>query len=216
MALFRKRQDPVIPEGLSVDELVHRALTDEDPRNRYTYLKRAEEAEPNNLEVQRGLLMLGRLHERNSKVIDFSVIKCYLYHIFEHPEKHSEQEISKMARELLDHQRLARCLELSEDREGFLSAYLEELARDYVKLFLVSDSSHIPSIFGFSFKSNTAKHLAPHVRTILQGILSCSSYNAQEQVLVARQFYKAFSLEMNGQTLDLDRLLGATICKTLK
>ncbi len=216
MALFKNKESFAVPDGLDTDELLHRAETDEDPARRYAYLKKAEEAEPDNLAVQRSLLMLGRLHERNPKVIDFSVIKCYLFHAFEHPEKHTEKEIQSMSRDLLDNERLKRCLSLAADAEAFRLSYLEELAREYVRLFLVSDSGHVPSIFGFSFKSNIAKHLAPHAQTILTNILSCPHYGAEEQRLVARQFYKAFSMEMNSQTLELDKLLGAGICRALK
>ena len=35
--------------------------------------------------------MHGRLHERDGRRVDYSVVKCYLFHVFEHPEQHNER-----------------------------------------------------------------------------------------------------------------------------
>ena len=41
------------------------------------------------IELAEEKLYLGRLYERSTRTVDFSVIKCYLLHAFEHPEKTS-------------------------------------------------------------------------------------------------------------------------------
>ena len=57
-----------------------------DPVYAHARLKRAEILAPDSLEVQKALLLLGCLHERQRRPADYSLIKCYLLHAFEHPE----------------------------------------------------------------------------------------------------------------------------------
>ncbi len=179
-------------------------------------LIRAEELAPNDPDIQRRLLMLGRLHERDPKRFDLSVIKCYLLHAFEHPDKHTPEEARRMARELFDDPRLARCLALAGDREAFLRGYLEELSREYMRIFVVSDNSHVPRVFGFSFKGSLHRYLAVPARDIIMNALSSSWLNGEEAVVLAKAFYKAFYEHAHGESRELDTLLGAEVRAQLR
>lgn len=216
MGLFKKPSRNVVPENLDADTCLHMANAQEDPVYRYRLLKRAEELAPENVAVQRALLMLGRLYERDPKHIDFSVIKCFILHVFEYPDQHTEQDIREKTREIFDHPQLKKCLALSSDPDRFLKEYLEEICLEYIRVFLASSSAHVPLLLGFSFKNSAAKNLAVPMATMIDNML-CSAYlRANEQTLLAGIFYRACSRHLDGKTGYLDARLSPEIIKSLQ
>ena len=211
MPWFQRKSKPRLNDTLTLDQLLHEAKTARDPVYAYECLKRADVMAPDSLKVQRALLMHGRLHERDGKAADYSVIKSYLLHAFEHPEQHKEEEQQRMARELFDHRQLKACLALSDDPASFLNDCLEELSQDYVRLFIAGDSSHVPRVFGISPRQQLHRYLAKPAADVIQSILISPYLDVEEQRMLARAFYK----QMQGQSQELDRLLGAEICGVL-
>lgn len=216
MALFAKRSRNFVPGDLDADTCLRLANAAEDPVYRHQLLARAEELAPQNLSVQRALLMLGRLHERDPRHVDFSVIKCYLLHVFEYPEQHAEQDIREKAREIFDHPRLKKCLGLSSDPDAFLRGYLEELSLEYIRVFLAASSAHSPSLLGFTLKHSAAKCLAEPMAKMLANILSSAYLRAGEQTMLAGLFYRACHRHLNGETRYLDAKLSPEIIKALQ
>lgn len=216
MTWFSKKTEPEVRDNMGLQELLREAEKTEDPKYAHRLLTRAEVLAPDSLDVQRALLMHGRLHERDSRTMDYSVIKSYLFHAFEHPEKHSEEEQRRMARELFDDRRLKLCLELSPDQEAFLKDYLEDLAKDYMRIFVAADSSHSPRVLGMGRASQLYKYLAKPASDIILNLLSSPYLSAQEQVLAASAFYRAFYRAMDGQVKELNSALGDTVCQTLR
>ena len=216
MPLFSRKHTLPDLEGKTLDELLFLSDTAEDPRMKYHALSQAERLEPDNLETQRRLLLHGRLHERDPRRVDFSVIKCRLLHGFEHPEQHPEGEARAMARELFDDARLRRCLELAKDGDNFLQGYLEDLSRDYMRIFVASDNTHIPRVFGVSFKGSLHRYLAVPARDVISNILSSPYLKEEEARVLARAFYRAYFEHARGETRELDTLLGAEIRAQLK
>ena len=208
MGLF-KRKEPafVVPEGADVATLVFRANAAQDPVERHALLSRAEEMEPDNLAVQRALLLLGRLHERNAKRVDFTVIKSYLLRCFEYELPRAEYDAC--IEEMTNHPRLARCLSLCADRAEFLSGYFYDLSRQYIELFLRGDSRHVPNLLGFTSTAKSPEDLALPSARIIEAELSCEDMPEDMRLLAARAFYRAFSDGMGGKTQRLDELLGA-------
>lgn len=215
MPWFSKKSEPVIRDDMGLEDLLHEARIARDPRFAYRCLQRAEVMAPDSLAVQRALLMHGRLHERSAKTLDYSVVKCYLWHGFEHPEKHTQEEQQRMARELFDDKRLQLCLGLSAEPEAFLRQYLEELAQEYLRLFVAGDASHVPKLFGLHPRGQLHKYLARPAADIIRNALSSPYLNAQEQLMAARAFYKAYYRQLEGESKELDRLLGSEICAAL-
>ncbi|NLD34074.1 MAG: hypothetical protein GX653_04110 [Clostridiales bacterium] len=215
MPWFQKKAPPQPPDSMSAMDLVHEAKVTEDPVYAYACLKRAEILAPDSLDVQRALLLLGRLHERDRRPADYALIKCYLLHAFEHPEKHTEEELERMARELFDDKRLQTCLSLAPDAEAFLEGYLGDLSAEYMRVFVAGESSHAPRVFGMSLKNQMPSYLARPAADIIRNAMSSAYLSAQEQRLVARAFYKAFYRQMNGDTKALDKLLGAEVYRAL-
>ncbi len=215
MPWFSKKQSPTAPHDMDVPGLLFESKSANDPVYAHACLQRAKTLEPDNLEVERALLMLGRLHLRSGQAVDYSFIKCYLLHGFEHPEQYSEAQLESAARELFDDPQLNRCLSLSNRPEAFLDGYLDELCAEYMRIFIAGDSSHAPRAFGFSAKTTLHSYLARPASDLISNALQSPFLSTQQQRLVARSIYRAFSHQMGGETKALDKLLGADICRVI-
>lgn len=211
---FQKKREPEF-DSLSFDELLSQADASDDAALKHRLLSLAEAQNPDDLGTQKRLLLLGHLYERNSRNIDFSLIKCYLYHGFEHPEKHTEAELAQMAKELFHDPRLLRCLQLAPRKTAFLSEYLQELALQYLRIFIAGDSSHTPRAFGISLSSKLSGYLAIPAGDVILNILSSPYLSPVEMDLAAKAFYKAFYLDQGGRVRELDRLLGPEVLALL-
>ena len=197
--------------------LLEAARAEPDPVRRYQYLSRARELAPDSLAVRRALLMHGRLHEVLRKGIDYSGIKCWLLHAFEHPEKHGEEERRRMAREIFDSPDLLSCLELipEDEKPAFISRYLSDLCADYARIFIAGESSHAPSIMGFAAKGKIPEYLARPAADVINNILKCDDLTPEERALLAGRFYAAYATTVGGQVQPLDALLPAETRETL-
>ena len=98
MGFFSRQYQPPKTDGMDAATLLMRARAAGDPRDAHAYLTRAEALAPDDLRVQRELLMRGNLHLRDPRHVSFHVIKSYLLHAFEHPKQHDEDEQRRMAR----------------------------------------------------------------------------------------------------------------------
>ena len=181
------------------------------PRERYEALLRAEQENPKDLSVQRALLLLGNQWKADGKNPDPSLIKCYLFHSFEHPECHDEETLQKMAREFFDAPRLQACMALASRPEEFLREYLAELAGQYVDIFIWHQKEHVPSLFGFVPPKKIPKFLALPMGDVIRNIFLSPFLSLEEQQLLSGVFYRACYGFLQGQTEPLDAYLGAEI-----
>lgn len=211
MSLFSKRYSAPSMDQLDVAALLSRARSAKDPRDAHAYLTRAQMLAPDNLSVQRELLMRGQLHLRDGRHPSFHVIKCYLLHALEHPEMHDEAEQRRMIREIFDHPQLARCLALSDTPDIFLRDYLQELCADYVRIFILPDASHRRHVLGFSLPAALAATMATPAYDVLHNIFLSPDLSSQGQQQLASAFYRAYRAQMNGRTQPLDERLGDTL-----
>lgn len=216
MALFSKPKKAPVLDGLNVDTMLARAKDQSDPVAKYAYLSRAAQLAPADIRAQRALLMHGRLHERNPKHLDYSVIKCYLFHAFEHPADHSADKQKAMARELFDEPQLLKCLSLAEDKDKFMKDYLQEISAGYIQLFIAGDSRHSPGIMGIVISSKLPKYLAGPARDVIVNILSSPYLDSAERLLLAAAFYRAFTAFVGGSVETLDERLGGEIVMKLQ
>ena len=216
MPFFSRKTPKMDLEGLPLEEYLHIAETEDDPVIIHQALSRAETLAPDNLDIQMRLLLLGRLHERNPKRFDFSVIKSYLFHAFEHPEAHSESQREQMIREIFDHPRLKKAQEMAPDPEAFTQDYLLALSRDYVRMFVGGDNSHVPRVFGFTFKGSLSKYLAVPAGDIITAILASPLLSGDEGKKLAKAFYRAFYDYVSGEVKDLDKNLGPQVRAQLR
>lgn len=206
--MFKKRKAFVFPENADAEELVLLSRTQSDPVQKHALLLRAAELNPDHLPALRELLLLGNLHKRNPAAPDYNIIKCYLLHVFEHPEKHTEEEIRTKAQEIFHHPLLQRCISLSSTPDQFITDYLMELSKEYVRLFIQGDSSHLPSLLGFTRHSHVGRYLAKPMGDCILNMLSCPFLSADEQQKLAQAFYLACNRALDSDTADLNRQIG--------
>ncbi len=186
-----------------------KAQEESDPVKRYALLKKAEEAAPEDLRVQKALLLHGRFHERDRRKVDFSVIKCYLLHAFEVPEEHTHAQREQMVRELFEEERLQKAMALAGDPQAFLKEYLTALSGEYIRLFLKGSSRYMKPIFGFAPVGKPQRLLAEPVADMIERMLSEPLLTGPRQELLSRAFYAGFAQEFQGETLFLEEALGS-------
>lgn len=216
MGFFSRQYQPPKTDGMDAATLLMHARAASDPRDAHAYLMRAEALAPDDLRVQRELLMRGNLHLRDPRNVSFHVIKSYLLHAFEHPEQHDEAEQRRMAREIFDEPRLHRCLQLSEQPDAFMQSYLQELCADYVRIFILPDASHSRGFLGFTMPGTQAASMAVPAFDVLQNIFLSPDLSQAEQHQLAGAFYRAYRAQMNGRTQPLDERLGDTLGRLLE
>jgi len=190
-----QRAGALSPEGQA---LLSRAVETSDPKKKHDLLLQARELCPNCLDVEEALLFLGRLYERNPRKVDFSVIKCYLWHMYLTPDEFTPEKRQEMRDELFHDPQLERCLALAPDAALFLRQYLEKLAAEFVNLFLKGSNRYTNAIFGIRLDSRMEKVLAPHVAGMLQAIQNDARLEDDQRDLLYYALYRAFLSETGG------------------
>ena len=193
-------QDPV--------PYLKQAQEESDPVKRYALLIKAEEAAPKDLRVQKALLLHGRLHERDRRKVDFSVIKCYLLHIFEEPQAYSSDQLKQKMQALWEEDRLKKAMSLTDHPQAFLQEYLIDLSKEYIHLFLQGSSRHMRPIFGFAPAGKPQKLLAEPVASMIRQMLFCEYLTKEQQGIISHAFYEGFAQEFQGETMFLNDALG--------
>ena len=160
--------------ALQADDDGRQALlktADEEPdaARRREMLLAARETWPDDYEIERRLLYLGRLYERGGKP-DFYRIPFWPLQALEHPRDFSAKERARMLETLFEGSELARVCALAPDEDAFWRDYLGEMARQYVELFIKCASAN--SLFlGFKRRPNDVmKRSAACVAQMLQNI----------------------------------------------
>lgn len=178
-------------DNIEIMRLVDNTLVDKDPVRIHKNLLELESKYPYNLYIKKALLLQGRLHERNAKHLDYSVIHCYLLNIFLEGELFKGQK-QQFIDELTSSPKLLECLALSENKNLFLQEYYYEISKRFIELFLMGSNKYMKQFFGLSFSRNPAKTLAEPCSRIIKSILSTSELKDYRFVL-AKAFYNAFT-----------------------
>lgn len=170
-----------------------------DPVRKHALLLQAEKDYPDCLEIAEALLFHGRLHERNPRNLDFTVIKCYLWHMYLTPTDFSEEQKQKMREEFFSHPQLLRCLALAPDENTFLRRYLKRLGCEFVSLFLKGSNRFTRTLFGFRFDNRMSRVLAQPVAMMICQIRADDLLLPQQRALLAEAIYAAFLTETGGE-----------------
>ncbi len=214
--IFWKKHLKEVPMDADVNALLDMERKEPDPVFRHKLLMRANDINPDDIAVQRAILMLGKLYEKSNKGVDFTKIKCYILHVFEHPEKHSEEDIKACATELFNDPQLLLCLRLANDGKKFLEKYLLEIFSDYIRVFIAGDSSNVPSVFGISPKHSLGRYVAKPMADIISNMMSCPYFTKEQQQLAAGLFYHKCFQFLGGEVKWLDENLGTEILRHLE
>ena len=190
-----------------VKRLLQALEKQKDPVKKHEMLMEAEKKHPDSLEIAEEILFLGRLYERSAKKLDYSVIKCYLLHIYLTPEAFSPGRMEEMRQELFTHPHLLRCLALAEDENAFLRRYLNRLCTEFITIFLLSSTYYTKSFFGFRLDTRMGRVLAEPACAMLCAIRSDERLDAASRALLYDAFYRAFVTETGGESRWVDELL---------
>lgn len=193
------------PEGAC--RMLNRAEEMKDPVRKHALLCEAQKQYPDCLAVEEALLFLGRLHERDARKIDFSVIKSYLWHMYLTPQQFNAQQTDAMRAELTGHPQLQKCLSLAPDADVFMRHYLEKLAADFVNLFLKGSTHYSRTLFGFRMDSRMGKILSSPMAAMLGNIQADSALTNEHRAMMYDALYRAFLSEVNGDSQWVDALL---------
>ena len=199
---------PFCGERLHKGELdLSAVLGEPDPKKRYDALIALRETHPDSLEVAEELLLLGRLHERGKKGIDFSIIKCYVLNVYLEPDAMKKDRREALRREIFNHPDLDACLALTDEPDVFLRRYLSRLSEEYIRLFLKGSTQYMHSFFGFTNHGKASKYLAVPAAAMLRAMLQDGSLTDAQRSMLSQAFYGAFARQMNGNTQYLDELI---------
>ncbi len=196
-----KQSSPVPQEA---QKMLFEAEKQKDPKKKREILLKAQEQFPDCLEVAEALLFLGRLHERSTRKLDFSVIKCYLWHLYLTPEEFSEEKKQEMRWELFHHPLLERCMALYGDGDSYLRRYLKRLGCEFVALFLKGSNRYTGTMFGFRLDNRMSRVLAAPVAEMIGRIRSDGQLNAFERDMLASALYQAFLTETGSESRWVD------------
>ena len=194
---------PAAPQAQQAQELVRQAEAVSDPVARHRMLLEAETLCPEELAVQRALLRLGRLHERDPRCLDYHCIKCYLLHVFEAPEEETPAQRRVMLDELTGDPRLQRCLALAPDPDAFLRDELLWICQEYIRLFLKGSSRHMKRFMGFQLMP-ADRALAP-VGAVMLINMERAALPSPFDRLLPQCFLEAYRLEVGNDAALLAR-----------
>ena len=196
-----------VPDGAKA--LLSRADAEKDPIQKYALLLQAQEQYPDCLAVAEALLFHGRLHERSPRKLDFSVIKCYLWHMYLTPKEFSDEKKAQMRTELFEHPQLLRCRQLASDADDFTRRYLQRLACEFVALFLKGSNHYTRTWFGFRLDNRMSRVLAEPVADMLRCIRQDMALEASRRALLYEALYRGFLIETGSESKWLDEKLEA-------
>ncbi len=140
-----------------------------DAARRRERLLAAREAWPEDYEIERRILYIGRLYESGGKP-DFYRIPFWPLQALEHPREFSAKERGRMMEAFFEGPEIARVCALAPSEAVFWRDYLGEMAKEYVALFIKCASAN--SLFlGFKRRPNDVmQRSAACVARMLQNI----------------------------------------------
>lgn len=183
------KQEDIPP---AAQEALNKAQKTDNPVKKHKLLTEAQKVCPDCLAIERELLHLGRLHERNPRQFSYDVIKCYLLQIYLAPEELSNDKQDAMRQELFEHEQLKRCQALAPDPVAFTRTYLQRLSDEFIQLFLEGSNQYMRRYMGFSFGQNPAKVLAPVAASMLKHMQLDEALTDDRRTMLMNAFYAAY------------------------
>ena len=188
-------------------KLLEKIQKQQDPVKKHKLIEEGVAQYPESLELAEEKLYLGRLYERSTRTVDFSVIKCFVWHLYLTPEEFSAEKKAEMRREIVAHPDLMRCLELADNREVYMRRYLERLAQEFVNLFLKGSSRYNGTFLGFRLGTNMGKTLANPMTKMLRNIHGDMELTSEQREQLYDALYRAFLAETGNASRWLDENL---------
>ena len=171
-------------------EFLSKAQAETDYAKKHEILLEAKKRFPNNAEVEKQLLFIGRLYEKGGKP-DFYRIPYWPLSALERPGEFTHRQRSEMLNRFFNDTELERVAELSENREAFRRGYFEEMAASYIELFIKgANSNNSFWLFRRSEKSRLIRY-ASCVRNMLVNLRDCKDVSEEDRQLMEQAIQSA-------------------------
>ena len=153
------------------EEWIQKALKVTSLPERKKILEQAKAACPEEPAIDWELLFIGTPDPRPARgKLDFSIIKCWVLHIYRKPEDFSEEKRNIMRRELFDSPQLQAALATYANPQDKMREYLERLCREYIDIFLKEDNQLMGNFFGLRLGRNRTKILEDAVSGMVRRV----------------------------------------------
>ena len=189
------------------EKWVREALAVTSYPERKKILLKGLEACPDSREIRWELLFIGEEGPKKGKVIDYSVIKCWIMEIYWKPGDFPEEKRNRMRSELFDAPRLRETLALYDDPERKQQEYLQRICREYVELFLEGSNQIMGNIFGFQLERNKDRKLAVPVARMIANIRADEKLSPEQREMLWKAMYQAYGARTGGRMEHLDAAL---------
>ncbi len=187
-------------EKPEVQALLTQAEAEKQPDKRYALYQKALMLDPDSFAVRWALLMHGRLHECVKRPGDFSVIKCYLLHLYEESGAYKEEKRRAVTEELFHSADLTDVLTRGGDAQRTMQAYLQQLSQDYIALFLRGRTEISHHMFGFARPQDDIAKLCATVVAGMRGrVLRDQELTEEQRDQLHRALGAAFEREFPGK-----------------
>lgn len=181
-----------------VAQIIAEARTMVPLPKRKAFLLEAQKRYPDHPEIEWELLFIGDGKERSQ-----DIIKCDLLRMFR--ERMPAKERARRRELLFSDPRLLRCLERSRDPEERMEEYLLRLCTEYIEIFLEGDNRVMRTFLGVHLGGSKEHVLAAPCADMMMAIHMDGDLSDEEQVLLSRALYLAFSARTGGATQELDK-----------
>ena len=174
-----------LSEDAGLNKLLTKAQAEEDYAKKREILLEAKRLYPDEIEVEKQLLYIGRLYEKGGKP-DFYRIPFWPLNALEKPGEFSRRDRSKMLDSFLNNPELKRVAALSGDGEAFYKEYYTAMMIRYIDLFIKGATSNNSLFFFRRSEKNRVGRYTNCVRFMLNN-LEASVDVPQETKAVLRQ-----------------------------
>jgi hypothetical protein len=155
-------------EKPEVEALLARAAQERKPARAHARIQEALAIHPDSFAANRALLYHGRLYEIVKRPLDYMLIKCYLYNIFDNPVGYTSSQLDERVKELFFDPQLVRTAALSGDEAAFLPQYVRNLAGEYLRIFVRGRSSVGRMAFGLSRSDDSVRQRCGRIVAIME------------------------------------------------
>ncbi len=131
------------------------AKSETDSVKKHDILIKAKEIYGVRREIEKELLLLGRLYERGGKP-DFYRIPYWPLNAIEKPREFSKRDRQKMLDSFFSNPQLMRVAEMYEDRMAFINEYLTSMSEEYVRTFMQNSNTNL-YFLGFRRKADDVR-----------------------------------------------------------
>lgn len=204
-----KLANETVPEirNEEAEKWIRKAQSVSSYPERKKILGKAIEACPGDRDIEWEMLFVGEEGPKKGRVLDFSIIKCWILELYRKPGEFSEEKRNSMRAQLFEDPKLVQCLQKFEDPKQKQQEYLLRLCREYTEIFLEGDSQVMGKLFGFSLERNKEKRLAVPAAQMIERMKADEKLTPEQREQLWKAMYQAYAVRAQGNTQYLDEQL---------